>query len=262
VNVASSSKASVQTTATVRGVVKESAEDLEDEVESEDEADGEEKSEESTSAEAEDSNAESGADEEGYLSAGAELSEGEESLDEGEDTDADPGLPTTVHSPENDSDTDDEDGEASLSNITHESLKPAASKPKPSSSRYVPPNETSSDRNRRTIFLGNLPISLTKTKTQQSQLRAHLLTYAPTAKIESIRFRSIPFAKPTAGLGEEGDEEGKRLKREKERARVWREGQEVLKGGDEKAKEEVDKSKSYIDSKGKRKVAFIKKEVG
>ena len=94
-----------------------------------------------------------------------------------------------------------------------------------------------------------------------SQLRAHILTFVPSAKIESARLRSVPFATPTSG-GAETEEDGqKRMKREKERAKAWRDQQEVLKTGDKKEKEELDTSSTFIDSKGKRKVAFIKKEV-
>ena len=98
-----------------------------------------------------------------------------------------------------------------------------------------------------------------------SQLRAHILTFTPTAKIESARIRSIPFATPTAALPTEGDDDDatsrKRAKREKERAAAWRSVQDVLEYGDKREKEEVDTSKTFIDAKGKRKVAFIKKDV-
>ncbi len=97
------------------------------------------------------------------------------------------------------------------------------------------------------------------------QLHAHLLSLAPTAKIESVRFRSVPFATPTAALpsDEPGKDDGerKRVKREKERASAWRAQQDVLEGGDKRALEEVDRAQTFIDSKGKRKVAFIKKDV-
>lgn len=97
----------------------------------------------------------------------------------------------------------------------------------------------------------------------QSQLRTHLLTFAPTAKIESIRFRSIPFATPTDGVPDAMDEDdkNKRVKREKLRAAAWREEQDKLESVDKRDREEADKAKSFIDAKGKRKVAFIKKDV-
>lgn len=100
-----------------------------------------------------------------------------------------------------------------------------------------------------------------------SQLKAHLLTFAPTAKIESVRFRSVAFAAPTAALPGEDDEKEKtkRVQREQERAAAWREAQEgstTGKAGNRRGDDEVvDKSKSFLDSKGKRKVAFIKKDV-
>jgi nucleolar protein 12 len=155
----------------------------------------------------------------------------------------------------------DEDDNGALEDLVHETLAAKKPRQKAADTKYIPPNETSEDRDRRTLFLGNLPIEVAKSKPAVNQLKAHILTFAPGAKIESIRFRSVAFAAPTAALpdDEEGGE-GKRQKRELERARKWKEEQEILKEGGKEA-EEVDPSKSYLDTKGKRKVAFIKKDV-
>lgn len=103
-----------------------------------------------------------------------------------------------------------------------------------------------------------------------NQLKAHLLTFAPSAKIESVRFRSVAFAAPTAALpghekeAEDKDKEAtKRAEREKQRAAEWRAtqagGSTTGAAGNRRGDDEVvDKSKSFLDSKGKRKVAFIK----
>ena len=102
------------------------------------------------------------------------------------------------------------------------------------------------------------------TKSTLHQLRAHLISFVPTAKIESIRFRSIPFARATTALPSDDPEkdDGKRVKRERERAAAWKAQQDILQSGDKRALEDVDRAKSFIDSKAKRKVAFIKKDVG
>jgi nucleolar protein 12 len=90
-----------------------------------------------------------------------------------------------------------------------------------------------------------------------------LLSFAPSAKIESIRFRSIPFATPTDAVPDPVDEESKEknMNREKRRAAAWRAEQDKLESGDKAEIESADKAKSFIDAKGKRKVAFIKKDV-
>lgn len=51
------------------------------------------------------------------------------------------------------------------------------------------------------------------------------------------------------------------MNREKLRASAWRAEQDKLESGDKRDQEEADKAKSFIDAKGKRKVAFIKKDV-
>lgn len=90
------------------------------------------------------------------------------------------------------------------------------------------------------------------------QLRAHIMSFVPSAKIESLRFRSVAFATPTAALPTEDPEKdaNQRAKREKERAAAWKAKQNT--DGEDA---ELDKAKVFIDAKGKRKVAFIKKDV-
>jgi nucleolar protein 12 len=74
----------------------------------------------------------------------------------------------------------------------------------------------------------------------------------------------VAFATPTAGNPDADDKEAtKRAQREKERAAQWRatqaEGSTTGGAGNRRGDDEVvDKSKSFLDSKGKRKVAFIK----
>lgn len=84
------------------------------------------------------------------------------------------------------------------------------------------------------------------------------MSFVPSAKIESLRFRSVAFATPTAALPTEDPEKdaNQRAKREKERAAAWKAKQNT--DGEDA---ELDKAKVFIDAKGKRKVAFIKKDV-
>lgn len=58
------------------------------------------------------------------------------------------------------------------------------------------------------------------------------------------------------------DSKEKNMNREKRRAAAWRAEQDKLESGDKREIEAADKAKSFIDAKGKRKVAFIKKDVG
>ncbi|KAK4684135.1 nucleolar protein 12, partial [Tremellales sp. Uapishka_1] len=185
---------------------------------------------------------------------------------------------------------EEEPSDESDEDLVHESVKAAKAKKvkvKASNQKYTPADETDADRDRRTIFIGNLPIECAKSKVSWiivwakiseiqadfalpppqsalNQLKTHILSFVPSAKIEAIRFRSVAFAQPTAEMPSEDPEkdEARRVKREKERAAAWRANQE---DGDDKDKkkdkdEVVDQPKSYMDAKGKRKVAFIKKD--
>lgn len=152
----------------------------------------------------------------------------------------------------------DSDSEGDPSELVHETVKPKKVKAK--SQKYTPPNETPADRERRTIFVGNLPLECAQVQRGERQLSAHILTFAPSAKIESIRFRSIPFKTPTAGVPGEDEDGGKRKRRDINRASAWRSEREKIEQGG-RAAEEADTSKTFLDVKGKRKVAFIKKDV-
>jgi nucleolar protein 12 len=65
-------------------------------------------------------------------------------------------------------DSDEADG--SELDLMHESLKPGYKKGKEKASKvkYVPPGETSAYRDRRTVFIGNLPIEVAKSKVSSS----------------------------------------------------------------------------------------------
>lgn len=148
------------------------------------------------------------------------------------------------------------------SKLVHETLQ-KKQRTKSTNSHYTPPDEDAAGKDRRTIFVGNLPTAASEKK-GQAALRTHLLSFAKGAKIESFRFRSVAFAAPTAPEVGDEEEKGRREKRERERAKAWRESQEGsttgTRGNQRGDDEVVDRSKSFIDSKGKRKVAFIKKE--
>ncbi|WVQ74621.1 hypothetical protein IAR50_004222 [Cryptococcus sp. DSM 104548] len=152
----------------------------------------------------------------------------------------------------------DDEEEESDDELVHEAAKAAqeARKAKKTKAeRFVPEEEPAADKNRRTVFVGNLPIDAAKSKAILNQLKAHIKSFVPTAKIESVRFRSVAFATPTDSVPTEDPEKDaiSRAKREKLRTAAWRKK-------DDKDNEAVDEHKVYIDAKGKRKVAFIKKD--
>ncbi|KAF5360334.1 hypothetical protein D9756_005093 [Leucocoprinus leucothites] len=95
----------------------------------------------------------------------------------------------------------EEVSEDDASNLVHESLAGKAkskSKVKSKKQKYVPTDETPARRDQRTVFIGNLSLDVAQKRPLQKQLQRHILSFVPTAKIESIRFRSVPFSSPTA----------------------------------------------------------------
>ncbi|KAK6907345.1 hypothetical protein I203_101338 [Kwoniella mangroviensis CBS 8507] len=163
---------------------------------------------------------------------------------------------------------EEEDSDVENEHMVHESVKAKAEKKAKKGKtlgKYVPIGETQADKDRRTVFVGNLPLECAQSKSALHQLRQHLLSFVPSAKIESVRFRSVPFAAPTASLPTDDPEKDatQRAKREKERTAAWRAQHEGIVFPIRKSRgddEEPEQGKVFLDSKGKRKVAFIKKD--
>jgi nucleolar protein 12 len=100
----------------------------------------------------------------------------------------------------------------------------------------------------------------------QKQLKRHVLAFVPGAKIESVRFRSLAFQKPTAQLPG-SDDEGAKPKpapapakdgraHDQARAASWRAAQPDR---DESAL--AQDAKKFLRTEEKKKIAFIKGEL-
>lgn len=152
-----------------------------------------------------------------------------------EDIDEDEALQTAMEqfdAPEN---PEDAVSVASGQEDVEEDEQPASSKQnkkvRTKKVKYVPEGETSQDRDRRTLFIGNVAVETMKQKSLQSQLKQLLLSIVPTASIESLRFRSIAFAAPTVSSAdaaaatqtEEEKEKTRREERERLRVSAWKE---------------------------------------
>ncbi|KAF4617160.1 hypothetical protein D9613_005949 [Agrocybe pediades] len=165
---------------------------------------------------------------------------------------------------------DSEDEEVDPSTLVHESLQKSARKnnSRTPKAKVVPADETPEQRDQRTIFVGNVPLEVASKKPLNKQLQRHILSFLPTAKIESIRFRSIAFQTPTAKLPTSDDEDGKPKPQskakeprkelrphEKERASIWRSKL------DEKDEETIKKDeKRFLNPAQKKRIAFINQE--
>ncbi|EIN12798.1 hypothetical protein PUNSTDRAFT_131036 [Punctularia strigosozonata HHB-11173 SS5] len=168
------------------------------------------------------------------------------------------------------SEGESDDEEVDPAQLVHESVANAGKQTSKGSrsrkSHYVPESETSEQRDRRTIFVGNVPADVAKSRPLQKRLKRHILTFVPSAKIESVRFRSVAFQKPTTELPKEDDDstskqkssatEKKGRQHDADRAASWR-----LQTKDKEAIEDEKAAKKYLNPKEKKKVAFIKGEL-
>ncbi|KAH9480621.1 Nucleolar protein 12 [Psilocybe cubensis] len=158
---------------------------------------------------------------------------------------------------------DEEDVDPST--LVHESIKKSNKKSRAPKVKYAPSEETPELRDQRTVFVGNLPLDVASKKPLSKQLQRHILSFLPTAKIESIRFRSIPFQAPTTKLPTSDDESNiskpksaaKKETRQhiKDRTSTWR---STL---DEKDEDGLQKDeKRFLNPSQKKKIAFINHE--
>lgn len=105
-----------------------------------------------------------------------------------------------------DGDDESEDEAVDPSTLVHESLQPSKSKSRAAKQKFVPSEETAERRDQRTVFVGNIPIAVASKRPLQKQLQKHMISLVPGAKIESVRFRSVPFQNPTSKLPTSDDE--------------------------------------------------------
>lgn len=180
--------------------------------------------------------------------------------------------PRAPPSPSPDVGTEDEDASPPM----HETL--ASSKGRVETKRrkhYVPEGETAEQRNARTIFVGNVSADIVKSKvrypphygssiklniTQSAQkaFKRHILDLVGQAtplkpKIESIRYRSVAFKRPTSNLATGADDSATKT-RKQDRAKTW-------KASNTDGKEDKPQEVVYLTSMEKKRIAFIKGEL-
>lgn len=162
---------------------------------------------------------------------------------------------------------DTSDNEEDASQLVHETMVKNVQRDKTRSRHLrhpVPPDETKELRDARTIFLGNVPIEVAKSKVCllsfshaltlltdcQSSLKVfkkYILLHVPGAKIETLRFRSVAFQRPTSTASAAPVPRTHSL----ERTAEWR----ATKG------DEVPAPQPRLGPGDKKKVAFIKHEL-
>ncbi|VDC01324.1 unnamed protein product [Peniophora sp. CBMAI 1063] len=171
---------------------------------------------------------------------------------------------TSADKSDSDSDRSDSD-DADAPPPVHESLLPKIERrdrgKKKDKTRYVPPGETKEQRDARTVFVGNVPVEVVKSKSGKKQLERHIISLVPSSKIESTRFRSVAFATPTGLTTSDPSSTAPSTSAEKEkdtrahgsaRAAHWR---------DEQDKEGTGPERKKLTPAEKKRIAFIKQEV-
>ncbi|KAI0059605.1 hypothetical protein BV25DRAFT_1057022 [Artomyces pyxidatus] len=174
-------------------------------------------------------------------------------------------APQSVHADnkESTSDSDSEDG-GGVSQLVHETVSKQgkANKIRTKQVKFVPADETSEQRNARTIFVGNVPVDVAKNKSSLKSFKRHILTHVPSAKIESTRFRSVAFQNPTSKLtagdasaqpSQPKPDEGRQ--HDRARAASWR----AANPPDDA--EEREKERKRLTTQEKKRIAFIKHEI-
>lgn len=114
-------------------------------------------------------------------------------------------------------------------------------------------------RNKRTLFVGNIPMAAVKSRSLRKQLIRHIERASPypeCTKVVSLRFRSVSFSVPTNDFARD-EQEATAATRRRERARQFRERQ----GAGTKEKDDAAPSQPLLTGQQKRKIAFINQDV-
>lgn len=156
-----------------------------------------------------------------------------------------------VSAGELDKDRSDSDLESD-SALVHETLLSKDGQGAKSKSKHD--DEPREIRDRRSIFIGNLPISLVKSRSGLKALKKLLVDQSPfpsVTQIQSVRLRSIPFSKPTDDYDARDPEEANKKMRRRQRAQAYKEA----------VHEAAGEAKKYLSGAQKRKVAFITQQI-
>ena len=121
-------------------------------------------------------------------------------------------------------------------------------------------HEPSETRDRRTLFIGNVPIETAQSRSLQRKLISFIESFSPypmLTKATGLRFRSVAFSVPTVHLDADSDDESAAQKKKKkgkakERSQNYREAVAAVEGGDN--------AQAPLTAQQKRKIAFINKE--
>lgn len=205
-------------------------------------------------------------------------------------------------------DSEGEDEDENAPPPVHESLLKDSKSNGKSNKKNKDDDEPKEVKDRRTLFIGNLPIEAVKSRVSNLQsllvmliskpslsmgfpihdnithlslslslpplfsksitkaLKKHLISFSPyptLTSISSIRYRSIPFSTPTDDFIAGDDEASAKAAKRRERTATYREAQALAdkeENGDDPSSSSTNQVKSYLNSRQKRKVAFIKQD--
>ncbi|PWN21357.1 hypothetical protein BCV69DRAFT_282091 [Microstroma glucosiphilum] len=119
--------------------------------------------------------------------------------------------------------------------------------------------ESKEVRDKRSIFLANIPIACVQSKTLTKALKRHIVALSPypsVTRVESVRYRSVAFAVPTADYAAESGADAASNEKRRARARSFKDAVDAGEDGDV-----AKNGKPYLNAKQKRKVAYINHEI-
>lgn len=119
--------------------------------------------------------------------------------------------------------------------------------------------ESEGVRDKRSIFVGNLPIDCVESKSLTKALHKHIVAHSPypsITRIESLRYRSVAFSRPTADYAAQSGAEAAANERRRARAKAFKDAVAAAEAADGKGSTTV-----YLNAKQKCKVAAINREI-
>lgn len=153
-------------------------------------------------------------------------------------------------------DSDAEDGQPPR----HETLSGTAGSKRLQRKLQEREEEPKQIRDKRSLFIGNVPLSCVSSKSLTKALTKHVAALSPypsVTRIDSIRYRSVPFSHATSDYMAESGADAAANEKRRARARAFRDAVDAAEAGDSNK----GPANPYLNSKQKRKVAYINQEI-
>ncbi|CAO1617947.1 unnamed protein product [Sympodiomycopsis kandeliae] len=157
---------------------------------------------------------------------------------------------------EEEEESDDEDAPPPV----HESLAPKNNTQRRAERKQAQRlEESKEDRDKRSIFVGNVPLAAVQSKSMTKDLKKQVIAMSPypsITRVDALRYRSVAFSVPT---GDYSGQDSATVEKSRARSRAYKDALAEADAAENGTA--VSRGQVYLNPKQKRKVAYINQDV-